>query len=123
LESAREQAAVARADQQAVREFEQAWGVLNEFPRQDVAATLLELQSVINPGVLTSLVIDEGSVQIEGDSSDPQSLLQQLGENPMFTGVDFARATNNSRYYIDLRLTTVDFDGYLQRYFPDAPRR
>lgn len=123
LERARADAAEARADQAAVREFEQRWGVLSEYPRQDVVATLLALQSVINPGVLTSLQMDEGSVQIEGDSSDPQSLLQQLEQNPQFTGVDFARATNNNHYYIDLRLTTVDFDGYLQRHFPDARRR
>jgi len=123
LESAREEAAEASADQAVVREFEQSWGVLSEYPRQDVAATLLALQSVINPGVLTSLEMEEGSVQIEGDSSDPQSLLQQLEQNPQFTGVDFARATNNNHYYIDLRLTTVDFDGYLQRHFPDARRR
>ncbi|MGH8467235.1 MAG: PilN domain-containing protein [Pseudomonas sp.] len=122
LENAREDAAAAREDQAVVRQFEQSWGVLNEFPRQDVAATLLELQSVINPSVLTSLELEEGSVQIEGESSDPQSLLQQLEQNPMFTGVDFARATNNNRYYIELRLTTVDFDGYLQRYFPNARR-
>jgi len=123
LEGAREDATAARADQSVVREFEQSWGVLSEYPRQDVAGTLLALQSVINPGVLTSLEMEEGSVQIEGDSSDPQSLLQQLEQNPQFTGVDFARATNNNHYYIDLRLTTVDFDGYLQRHFPDARRR
>src|SRR5690606_19565244 len=41
LEGAREDATAARADQSVVREFEQSWGVLNEYPRQDVAATLL----------------------------------------------------------------------------------
>ena len=85
-------------------------------------STLLQLQTVLSPSVLTSLEVDEGSVQIEGESSDPQSLLQRLEQDSMFTGVDFARATNNNRYYIDLRLSTVDFDGYRQRYFPEVRR-
>lgn len=112
----------ARADQAMVRDFEQRWGELNEFPRQHIPNILLELQSALNPSVLTSLEIEEGAIQIEGESADPQSLLEVLEQNPMFTGVDFARATNNNRYYIDLRLSTVDFDGYWQRYFPDARR-
>ncbi len=122
LEDQRELAADARTDQAMVRDFEQQWGVLNEFPRQQIPDTLLELQTALNPSVLTSLEIEEGAIQIEGESPDPQSLLETLEQDPMFTGVDFARATNNNRYYIDLRLSTVDFDGYWQRYFPDARR-
>ncbi len=122
LAEQRELSAAARADQAVVRDFEQRWGVLTEFPAQNISATLLQLQTVLSPSVLTSLEIDEGSVQIEGESSDPQSLLQRLEQDSMFTGVDFARATNNNRYYIDLRLSTVDFDGYRQRYFPEVRR-
>ncbi|MDP2348920.1 MAG: hypothetical protein Q8N34_14460 [Gammaproteobacteria bacterium] len=122
LEEQRELSAAARADQAVVRDFEQRWGVLNEFPRQNIPDTLLQLQSVISPSVLTSLEIEQGIVRLEGESSDPQSLLERLEQNPAFTGVDFARATNNNRYYIDLRLSTVDFDGYQQRYFPNARR-
>lgn len=112
----------AREDQEVVREFELSWGVLNEFPLQNISQTLLELQTVLNPSVLTSIEIDEGGVEIEGESPDPQSLLQQLEENPLFTGVDFARATNNNRYFIELSLSTVDFDAYRQWYFPDVRR-
>lgn len=112
----------ARANQAVVRDFEQRWGVLNEFPRQDVAQTLLQLQNVLSPNVLSSLELVEGELQIEGESPDPQSLLQQLEQDPMFTGVDFARATSNNRYYIEMRLSTVDFDGYRERYFPDVRR-
>lgn len=122
LAEQRELSAAARADQAVVRDFEQRWGVLTEFPAQNIAATLLQLQTVLSPSVLTSLEVDEGSVQIEGESSDPQSLLQRLEQDAMFTGVDFARATNNNRYYIDLRLSIVDFDGYRQRYFPEVRR-
>jgi len=112
----------ARADQAVVRDFEERWGVLNEFPRQGVPDTLLQLQSVLTPGVLTSLELVEGALQIEGDSTDPQFLLQQLERNAMFTGVDFARATSNNRYYIEMRLSTVNFDAYRERYFPDVRR-
>ncbi|MDO8271831.1 MAG: hypothetical protein Q7U82_07890 [Gammaproteobacteria bacterium] len=122
LAEQRELSATARADQAVVRDFEQRWGVLTEFPAQNISATLLQLQTVLSPSVLTSLEVDEGSVQIEGESDDPQSLLQRLEQDSMFTGVDFARATNNNRYYIDLRLSTVDFDGYRQRYFPEVRR-
>ena len=112
----------ARANQAVVRDFEHRWGVLNEFPRQDVAQTLLQLQNVLSPSVLSSLELVEGALQIEGESPDPQSLLQQLERDPMFTGVDFARATSNNRYYIEMRLSTVDFDGYRERYFPEVRR-
>ncbi len=122
LEALQEESQPAREDQEVVREFELSWGVLNEFPLQNISQTLLELQTVLNPSVLTSIEIDEGSMEIEGESSDPQSLLQQLEENPLFTGVDFARATNNNRYFIELSLSTVDFDAYRQWYFPDVRR-
>jgi hypothetical protein len=112
----------ARANQAVVRDFEQRWGVLNEFPRQDVAQTLLQLQNVLSPSVLSSLELVEGALQIEGESPDPQSLLQQLEQDPMFTGVDFARATSNDRYYIEMRLSTVNFDGYRERHFAEVQR-
>ena len=77
---------------------------------------------MLSPSVLSSLELVEGALQIEGESPDPQSLLQQLERDPMFTGVDFARATSNNRYYIEMRLSTVDFDGYRERYFPEVRR-
>jgi hypothetical protein len=122
LNEQRELAAAAREDQAVVRNFEQRWGALNEFPPQRLAATLTQLQAVLSPSVLSSFTLDEGLIQIEGESDDPQSLLQQLEQDPMFTGVDFARATNNNRYYIEMRLSTVDFDAYRQRYFPGVRR-
>jgi hypothetical protein len=71
---------------------------------------------------LSSLELVEGALQIEGESPDPQSLLQQLEQDPMFTGVDFARATSNDRYYIEMRLSTVNFDGYRERHFAEVQR-
>ena len=78
------------------------------------------MQDVIAPSVLTSIEIEEGFITIEGDSPDPQNLLEQLEQNPLFTEVDFARATNNTRYYIDLRLTSVNFPAYQEWYFPEV---
>lgn len=112
----------ARADQALVRDFESRWGVLNEFPVQDISTMLLALQQELSPSVLSSLEVDEGRVQIEGESSDPQSLLERLEQNQAFSGLDFSRATNNNRYSIEMRLSTVDFDGYKQWYFPDERR-
>lgn len=111
--------AAARENQAAVRDVESQWGVILEFPRQQVPEVMLALQGEINPSVLTALEIEDGFISIEGDSADPQNLLQQLEENPLFTEVDFARATNNNRYFIDLRLTTVNFPAYQQWYFPE----
>jgi len=120
LERQQEVADSARADRAIVRAFEQDWGAFTEFPRQDLSNTLLRLQEVISPGVLASLEVDEGFIKLEGDSPDPQSLLERLEQTEIFTEVDFARATSNSRYFIDLRHSTVDFPAYKRRYFPDV---
>ena len=120
LERQQEMADSARSDRTVVRAFEQDWGAFTEFPRQDLTSALLMLQEVISPGVLASLEVDEGFIKLEGDSPDPQSLLERLEQTAIFTEVDFARATSNTRYFIDLRLSTVDFPAYKQRYFPDA---
>lgn len=120
LERQQEMANNARSDRDVVRAFEQEWGAFTDFPRQDLNNTLLRLQEVISPGVLASLEVDEGFIKLEGDSPDPQSLLEQLEQTEIFTEVDFARATSNTRYFIDLRLSTVDFPAYKQRYFPDV---
>ena len=120
LHALREQNDAARQDQAYVADFESTWGEVNDFPQQDVVAVMYELQRLISPDTLTALEIDEGLITIEGSSSNPQAILQRLEQDPLFTEVVFARATNNSRYYIDLRLTTVSFEGYRARYLEEA---
>ncbi len=120
LEEQRELSADAREDRQIVQNFQQQWGVISDFPRQDVVQTLFTLQSVLSPEQLTSLELSEGLISIEGESDEPQGILQRLETHPMFTEVVFSRATNNTRYYIDLRLSTVNFEGYMVRYFPES---
>lgn len=120
LVQAQEEAREARQNQTFVREFESQWGALTEFPRQDVPGTLLTLQQIISPSLLTAIEFEKGFVSIEGDSQDPQNLLELLEENTQFTEVDFARATNNTRYAIDMRLTSVNFPAYMDWYFPES---
>lgn len=117
LTNLQEAAAPARAAQQEIRAFESEWGVLDEFPRQNLDQTLLTLQSVLSPSTLSQIDVEEGFISIEGLSDDPQNLLEKLEQNPQFTEVDFARASSNGRYYIDLRLATVNFPAYQQWYF------
>ncbi len=115
----REMSAEARADQAVVASFENEWGPVIDYPQQNVREALFALQEVLAPEQLTSLELAEGLISIEGTSADPQAILQRLEQDPLFTEVVFARATNNSRYFIDLRLNPVNFEGYQMRYFPE----
>ena len=119
LEAAREMSAEARADQRVVVEFENEWGTINDFPDQQLRLAMFRLQEVLGTERLSSLELNEGLIRIQGSSSEPQAILQRLEQDPLFTEVVFSRATNNSRYYIDLRLATVNFEAYMLRYFPD----
>lgn len=120
LESQRNFSFEARQDQAVVVNFDNEWGPLNDFPDQRIREAMFTLERVLFPDTLSSLEINEGLIKIQGTSAEPQALLQRLEQDPMFTEVVFARATNNSRYYIDLRLSTVNFEGYMVRYFPES---
>lgn len=111
--------AEARVDRAVVVAFEDEWGPVNDFPDQNIPEAMFTLQQALSPDQLSSMEISEGLISIEGSSSDPQAILQRLEQDPLFTDVVFARATNNNRYYIDLRLSPVNFESYMLRYFPD----
>lgn len=119
LEANRIMSADARLDQQTVVNFENEWGPLNDFPEQHIREAMFALQNVLSPERLSSLEISQGLIKIQGTSSDPQAILQRLEQDALFTEVIFSRATNNTRYYIDLRLSPVNFEAYMVRYFPD----
>ncbi len=119
LDSRRELSAPARADREVVVDFEDRWGAVNDFPDQAVRAALFNLQLVLSPNRLSDLEISEGVIRIQGASEDPQSILQRLEQDPMFTEVVFSRATSNDQYYIDLRLADINFEAYMARYFPE----
>ena len=119
LEMQREMASDARQDQAAVVSFENEWGLISDFPQQRLREAMFTLQNILRPDTLTSMEVSEGLIKIQGSSNEPQAILQRLEQDPMFTEVVFSRATNNQRYYIDLRISTVNFEGYMARYFPD----
>lgn len=119
LEAQRELSFAARQDQAIVVNFENELGPINDFPEQNIREAMFNLQNALSPNRLSSLEITKGLINIQGTSTEPQSILQQLEQDPMFTEVAFSRATNNDRYYIGLRLSTVNFDAYMVRYFPD----
>ena len=119
LEIQREMASDARQDQAAVVSFENEWGLISDFPEQRLREAMFTLQNILRPDTLTSMEVSEGLIKIQGSSNEPQAILQRLEQDPMFTEVVFSRATNNQRYYIDLRISTVNFEGYMVRYFPD----
>ena len=109
----------ARQDQLAVVNFETQWGPLNDFPEQHLRQAMFTLQNVLSPERLSSMEVSEGLIKLQGTSSDPQAILQKLEQDPLFTEVLFSRATSNTRYYIDLRLSPVNFEAYMVRYFPE----
>ena len=119
LEMQREMASDARQDQAAVVSFENEWGLISDFPEQRLREAMFTLQTILRPDTLSSMEVSEGLIKIQGSSNEPQAILQRLEQDPMFTEVVFSRATNNQRYYIDLRISTVNFEGYMVRYFPD----
>ena len=119
LASRQSLSAPARADREVVVDFENRWGAVNDFPDQGVREALFNLQQVLSPNRLSDLEISEGIIRIQGGSPDPQSILQRLEQNPMFTEVVFSRATSNDQYYIDLRLAEANFEAYMARYFPE----
>ena len=119
LDDSRSLSLNAREDQRAVVNFDNQWGPLNDFPNQSINEALFTLQNVISPERLSSIEISEGLIKIQGSSSEPQAILQRLEQDPLFTEVLFSRATSNARYYIDLRLSPVNFEAYMIRYFPD----
>lgn len=120
LKTQRVESATARDNRSVVVNFENEWGPVVDFPQQEVQQAMFTLQSILQPDQLASFELSEGVIKIQGTSTEPQAILQRLEQDPMFTEVVFSRATNNSRYYIDLRLSTINFEGYMVRYFPDA---
>ncbi|MDG2117565.1 MAG: hypothetical protein P8K11_01185, partial [Gammaproteobacteria bacterium] len=107
----------ARQNRDFVVSQREEWAAINEYPDQNIPDIMFSLQELLYPDKLKNLDITEGVIEIEGESSNPQLILQRLEQHPLFTEAAFSRATNNNRYFIDFRLSTVNFDGYMVRYF------
>ena len=119
VEDLREASAVARQSQAAVYEMEEQWGVIAEFPRQDVGQTLLSLNELIDAS-LSTFAIDKGMVDITGFAQDPAVLIEQLAEREEFFDVGQSRSSSSGdessargdRFGIRFSLSDIDFKAY-----------
>lgn len=126
--SLREESAVARQSQAAVYAMEDEWGVIADFPRQNVSQILLTLNQLMSYS-LTSFSVDKGVVNIVGHSQDPALLVEQLSEVELFYDVGQSRSSSGTggadrgdRFGIRMNLNGVDFPAYEAKY-PSPPRR
>lgn len=120
----REASTDARRSQAAVYALEDEWGVITDFPRQNVPEVLLALNQHINSS-LSTFALNKGVVDLSGYSKDPALLVEQLAENEKFHEVSQSRSSsgtdNNNRgdrFGIRLNLGGVDFKGYESKYPP-----
>jgi hypothetical protein len=118
VESLREDSTDARGSQAAVYAMDDEWGVIADYPRQDVAQVLLTLNQAINSS-LSSFALDKGVVDITGYAQDPALLMEQLAEREEFYDVSQSRSSSGSdggergdRFGIRFSLSGVDFAGY-----------
>lgn len=122
VEDLREASAVARASQAAVYQMEDEWGVVAEYPRQDVGRVLLTLDELIDSS-LSSFEIDKGVVDISGFVQDPALLIEQLAEREDFYNVSQSSnssgnqgANRGQSFGIRFNVSDVDFPEYEAKY-------
>ncbi len=122
VEGLRDESAVARQSQAAVYQMEDEWGVVAEYPRQDVGKILLTLNELIDSS-LSSFNIDKGDVEITGFAQDPALLIEQLAEREDFFNVNQsgsssgdAQSSRGERFSINFNVSGVDFPGYETKY-------
>jgi hypothetical protein len=102
--------------------MEDEWGVIAEFPRQDVASILLTLNTLIDSS-LSTFSINKGVVDITGFAQDPALLIEQLAELEDFYNVGQSRsssggnsAARGDRFGIRFNINGVDFPAYETKY-------
>jgi hypothetical protein len=112
----------ARRSQAAVYEMDDTWGLLAEYPQQDVATLLQTLDGLIDNS-LSSFVLNKGVVDISGFSPDPALLIEQLSEQELFYNVGQSRGTSGSgasnrgdQFGIRMNVSGVDFPAYESKY-------
>jgi hypothetical protein len=127
VENLREESTAARQSQAAVFQMEDEWGVVAEYPRQDVGKILLTLQELIDSS-LSSFEIDRGVVDISGFAQDPALLIDQLAEREDFYNVSQSSSSSGDssfsrgeRFGIRFNVSGVDFPGYEEKYPPVEP--
>ncbi|MES2604020.1 MAG: hypothetical protein V4603_03725 [Pseudomonadota bacterium] len=122
IASLRDDSADARRAQAAVYAMEDEWGVISEYPRQDVAEVLVKLNELINNS-LSTFALEKGAVDITGFAQDPALLMEQLAEQEEFYDISQSRSSSGAdggergdRFGIRFSLSEVDFAAYEERH-------
>ncbi len=114
-----QQTAHVRQLRSQIQDIEENWGTVYDFPQIKV----LELLRILNKEVpknswITTLKVDNGIVDIQGNSPNPSGLLERLSNVTRFSSVEFKGAVNQNRFDIHFILRDVDVPSYLEKYFP-----
>ena len=119
LERVQEMTAEPRRLQASIFYMDEEWGAIEEYPDQDVANVLISLNQVIQSS-LTSFSINKGVIDITGSTDDPAYLVELLAEKEEFYNVGQSTNTRGggSQFGIRLKLSSVDFDAYDEKYPP-----
>lgn len=112
----------ARRSQAAVYAMDDTWGPVAAYPRQNVGAMLLTLNTLIENS-LSSFALNKGVIDISGFSQDPALLIEQLSEQEQFYNVGQSRGTSGGgnanrgdRFGIRMNVSGVDFSAYESQY-------
>jgi hypothetical protein len=121
-ENLQQESAVARQSQGVFYQLEDEWGVVAEYPRQDVGNVMLKLNELIDAS-LSSFEIDKGVVDIVGFAPDPALLIEQLAEREDFFNVSQSSSSSGDqsssrgqRFGIRFNVSGIDFPGYEAKY-------
>ncbi len=99
----------------SILDMEEEWGALSEYPDQQIANTLILLNSVIQSS-LTSFEANKGLINIQGSTDDPAFLVEQLSEMEEFYNVEQSRSTTGGTFGFRMSLSNVDFEKYESDY-------
>jgi hypothetical protein len=105
-----------RAD---ILRLEEDLGPLRNFPRQDMVGILQKLNALIpKDSWISSLKIEGGVVEFEGQSPNPTGILEALTAQPEFGNVAFSKPLQGQQFGISFRQTGIDVPAYIQEYLP-----
>ncbi len=100
-------------------EIEERIGALQSFPKQPVLRILEILDKIIPKDTwLTHFHIENGVVKVEGNSSDPTTLIEIFSKQPDISNVEQSGTFSGKRFSISFKLK--DFDqNYWEEYFSE----
>lgn len=105
---------------QGVFAIEDEIGPIALFPEQDVISLLQQLNGLIPKNSwITRMKIENGIIEIEGNSPEPVNILESLANSELFTEVTFNQPIRGQRFGIAMQIVGVDVKAYMEIYFPD----